>query len=70
MAERYTPSQLDCIERMLDKALCDVEIYKAAWKAERDLKWTLAYLTLSNYYEHNPQAKANNERRVQGQSRP
>lgn len=50
---------------MLDKALCDVEIYKEAWRSERSLKWTLANLVLSNYYEHNPTAKLNNERAVQ-----
>jgi hypothetical protein len=42
MAERYTPEQLDRIERMLDLALLEVDLYKQAWHEEQRLKWALA----------------------------
>ena len=36
------PEQLDRIERMLDEALKEAELYKEAWRAERAVKRTVA----------------------------
>lgn len=36
-------------ERMLDRALMEVELYRKAWESERRLKWQLAEILLNVY---------------------